>query len=153
VAVQQIFSLLLQSPTGALRLAPLADLFAGLLTPAELEAILGRLQELRYVTAARAGEWRAGDRLKRLVDLQASEHAPLSLYSNIQNRPATLKIRDQASQSVIAAVDPLWLDREVLTLEGRPLDVNWFDGEALWVTRGAVSANGQSCLSCRRASC
>jgi ATP-dependent Lhr-like helicase len=136
VAIQQIFSLLRQSPTGALRLAPLAELFAGLLTPAELESILGRLQELRYLAAARAGEWRAGDRLKRLVDLQASEHVPLSLYSNIQNRPATLKIRDQASQEVIAAVDPLWLDREVLTLEGRPLDVNWFDGEALWVTRG-----------------
>ncbi len=136
VAIQQIFSLLRQSPTGALRLAPLAELFADLLTPAELEAILGRLQELRYLAAARAGEWRAGDRLNRLVDLQASEHAPLSLYSNIQNRPATLKIRDQASQEVIAAVDPLWLDREVLTLEGRPLDVNWFDGEALWVTRG-----------------
>jgi ATP-dependent Lhr-like helicase len=137
VAIQQIFSLLRQSPTGALRLAPLAGLFADLLTPAELESILGRLQELRYLAAARAGEWRAGDRLKRLVDLQASEHAPLSLYSNIQNRPATLKIRDQASQEVIAAVDPLWLDREVLTLEGRPLDVNWFDGEALWVTRGS----------------
>ena len=136
VAVQQIFSLLLQSPTGALRLAPLAALFDGLLVAADLEAILGRLQEVRYLRAARAGEWRAGDRLKRLVDLQASEHAPLSLYSNIQNRPATLKIRDQASQEVIAAVDPLWLDREVLTLEGRPLDVNWFDGEALWVTRG-----------------
>lgn len=136
VAIQQIFSLLRQSPTGALRLAPLAGLFADLLTPAELESILGRLQELRYLAAARAGEWRAGDRLNRLVDLQASEHAPLSLYSNIQNRPATLKIRDQASQEVIAAVDPLWLDREVLTLEGRPLDVNWFDGEALWVTRG-----------------
>jgi ATP-dependent Lhr-like helicase len=137
VAVQQIFSLLLQSPTGALRLTPLADLFAGLLTSVDLEAILGRLQELHYVVAGRAGEWRAGDRLKRLVDLQASEHAPLSLYSNIQNRPATLKIRDQASQAVIAAVDPLWLDRDVLTLEGRPLDVSWFDGEALWVTRGS----------------
>jgi hypothetical protein len=97
----------------------------------------GRLQELGYVTAGRAGEWRAGDRLKRLVDLQASEHAPLSLYSNIQNRPTTLKIRDQASQSIIAAVDPLWLDRDVLTLEGRPLDVSWFDGEVLWVTRGS----------------
>ncbi|MFN3980752.1 MAG: helicase-related protein, partial [Caldilinea sp.] len=136
VAVQQIFSLLLQSPTGALRLQPLADLFTGLLAVHDLEAILGQLQELRYLTTARAGEWRAGDRLKRLVDQQASEHAPLSLYSNIQNRPATLKIRDQNSQEIIAAVDPVWLDRDVLTLEGRPLDVNWFDGEALWVTRG-----------------
>jgi len=145
VAVQQLFSLLLQSPTGALRLAPIAALFDGLLTAADLEAILGRLQELRYVSTARAGEWRAGERLKHLVDLQASEHAPLSLYSNIQNRPAALKIRDQASQAVIAVVDPLWMDRDLLTLEGRPLDVNWFDGEALWVTR-AGSAGEQAKL-------
>jgi ATP-dependent Lhr-like helicase len=140
VAVQQIFSLLLQSPTGALRLQPLADLFAGLLATPDLEAILGRLHELRYLTTTRAGEWRAGDRLKRLVDQQTSEHAPLSLYSNIQNRPTTLKIRDQNSRQIVASVDPLWLDREVLTLEGRPLDVNWFDGEALWVTRGRSQA-------------
>ncbi|HQY90343.1 DEAD/DEAH box helicase [Caldilinea sp.] len=141
VAVQQIFSLLLQSPTGALRLQPLIDLFSGLLAAADLEALLGRLHELRYLTTARAGEWRAGERLKRLVDQQASDHAPLSLYSNIQNRPATLKIRDQNSQQVVATVDPLWLDRAVLTLEGRALDVTWFDGEALWVTHG--SAQGE----------
>ena len=136
VAVQQIFSLLLQSPTGALRLQPLAELFAGLLSAANLEAILGHLHATRYLTTARGGEWRAGERLKRLVDLQASEHAPLSLYSNIENRAAAIKIRDQHSQQVVATVDPLWLDREALTLEGRPLDVGWFDGEALWVTRG-----------------
>lgn len=68
VAVQQIFSLLLQSPTGALRLQPLADLFTSLLAAHDLEAILGRLHELHYLTTARASEWRAGDRLKRLVD-------------------------------------------------------------------------------------
>ena len=102
---------------------PLADLFAGLLTAADLEALLGHLHQARYLTTARAGEWRAGDRLKRLVDQQASEHAPLSLFSNIQNRTAMVQIRDQQSQQVVATVDPLWLDRELLTLEGRPLDV------------------------------
>jgi len=152
VAVQQIFSLLLQSPTGALRLAPLADLFAGLLSAADLEAILGHLHQARYLTTARAGEWRAGDRLKRLVDQQASEHAPLSLYSNIQNRTAMVQIRDQQSHQVVATVDPLWLDREVLTLEGRPLDVGWFDGEALWVTphRGAAPVQHLPYLSARQ---
>ena len=73
--MQQIFSLLVQSPTGAVRLQPLAELFAGLLTPADLEAILGHLHQTRYLTTARAGEWRAGERLNRLVDLQASDHA------------------------------------------------------------------------------
>jgi ATP-dependent Lhr-like helicase len=152
VAVQQIFSLLLQSPTGALRLQPLADLFAGLLTAADVETILGHLHQARYLTTARAGEWRAGDRLKRLVDQQASEHAPLSLYSNIQNRTAMVQIRDQQSQQVVATVDPLWLDREVLTLEGRPLDVGWFDGEALWVTahRGAAPVQRLPYLSARQ---
>ncbi len=134
VAVQQIFSLLLQSPTGALRLVPLAELFNDLLTVADLEAILGQLQARGYLTSARAGEWRAGARLNQLVDLQASDSAPLSLYSNIQNGGAKLKIRDQQSQQVVATVDALWLDREVLTLEGRQLDVAWYDGEALWVT-------------------
>ena len=74
--------------------------------------------------------------------MQASDHAPLSLYSNLQNRVATLKILDQQSNQVVATVDALWLNREQLTLEGRPLDVSWFDGEALWVTahRGAMRA-------------
>jgi ATP-dependent Lhr-like helicase len=152
VAVQQIFSLLLQSPAGAVRLQPLAELFSGLLAVSDLEAILGQLHAHGYLTTARAGEWRADERLKQLVDLQATEHAPLSLYSNIQNRAAKLKIRDQQSQQVIATVDSLWLDREVLTLEGRPLDVSWYDGEALWVTaqRGAVAAPRLPYLSTRQ---
>ncbi|MFZ4850774.1 MAG: DEAD/DEAH box helicase [Caldilinea sp.] len=138
VAVQQIFSLLLQSPTGAIRLASLSLLFEGVMAESELAALLGALQEMRYLQSARVGEWRAGERLNRLVDQQSSEHAPMSLYSNIQNRPPTVKIRDQNSQQIVAAVDPLWLDRELLTLEGRSLDVTWFDGEALWVTRGGT---------------
>ena len=152
VAVQQIFSVLLQSPTGAVRLQPLAELFDGLLTAADLDAILGQLQERDYLVTARAGEWRAGRRLNQLVDLQASEHAPLSLYSNIQNRPAKLKIRDQHSQQVVATVDALWLDREVLTLEGRQLDVSWYDGEALWVTarRDAAAPTRLPYLSTRQ---
>ncbi|MCG8346508.1 MAG: hypothetical protein MI924_01850 [Chloroflexales bacterium] len=39
----------------------------------------------------------------------------------------------------MAKVDALWLDREVLTLEGRPVNVEWCDGEALW----AASYRGQ----------
>ncbi len=152
VAVQQIFSLLLQSPTGALRQQPLAELFAGLLSTADLSAILGYLQERGYLANARGGEWRAGERLKQLVDLQASEHAPLSLYSNIENPAATLKVRDQHSRQVVATVDALWLDREVLTLEGRPLDVRWYDGEALWVTarRDVLVAQHLPYLSARQ---
>ncbi|MEO8392063.1 MAG: DEAD/DEAH box helicase [Chloroflexota bacterium] len=140
IAVQQIFSLLKQSPIAAIRLNPLADLFASMLSATDLRAILGELQALGYLKAGRMGEWRAGERLNRLADMQAMENTPLSLYSNIQpDSLAKIKIRDQHSQRVVATVDRQWLDRDLLTLEGRPVNIEWYDGEVLWVTayRGA----------------
>lgn len=135
VAIQQIFSLLQQSPTGAIRLQPLEDLFAGLLERADIEAILGTLQATGYVQPGRVGEWRAGQRLNRLIDQQVTQRSPLSLHSNLaaMARPQ-IQIRDQTTQQVVAAVDWQWLDRDLLTLEGRPLNVAWADGEALWVS-------------------
>ncbi len=135
IAVQQIFSLLKQSPTAALRLNPLADLFAGMLSTTDLRSIMGELQALGYLKAGRMGEWRAGERLNRLVDLQATENTPLSMYSNIQADSARkIEIRDQHTQRVVASVDRQWFDRDLLTLEGRPVSVEWYDGEAVWVS-------------------
>lgn len=135
VAIQQVFSLLKQSPTGALRLNPLVDLFYGMLSAADVEAILGKLQAMEYLKSGRAGEWRAGERLNRLADLQSAEYTALSLHSNIAaegGRP--MKIRDRNSQRVVASVDRQWFDRDLLTLEGRPVNVEWYDGESLWVS-------------------
>ncbi|MCG8346507.1 MAG: hypothetical protein MI924_01845 [Chloroflexales bacterium] len=70
VAIQQMFSLLKQSPTAALRLAELTALFAGMLAPDDLAAIVGQLQRLDYLKVGRPGEWRAGDRLNKLYDEQ-----------------------------------------------------------------------------------
>ena len=143
IAVQQIFSLLKQSPTAAVRLNPLSDLFIDMLSTAEVHSILGELQALGYLKAGRMGEWRSGERLNRLIDLQSVENTPLSLYSNIQaDNMSKIEIRDQHSQRVVATVDRQWLDRNTLTLEGRPVNVTWYDGEALWVTayRGADRA-------------
>ncbi len=143
VAVQQIFSLLRQSPSGAVRLKPLCTLFAGLLAAAEVTAILGTLQDQGYLQSGRAGEWRAGPRLHELVDQQNAERGVLSLYSNLDIRDtAQIKIRDQTSGRVVASVDRQWFDRDVLTLEGRPLNVQWSDRDSLWVSpyRGAEAA-------------
>lgn len=135
VAVQQIFSLLKQSPTVALRLGSLAELFEGLLRVADLEALLGELQAAGYLSPGRAGEWRAGERLKHLVDLQSLENTPLSLYSNLQTSNGTpIKIRDQHTQRVVAQVERQWLSHDRLILEGRQLQITWQDGESLWVT-------------------
>jgi len=139
VAIQQIFSLLKQSTTGAVRLNPLADLFSGLLSAADLLAILGTLQELGYLKDGRAGEWRAGERLNHLVDMQGMidvgrRYSSLSLNSNLEMGGALLKIRDRHSQRVVASVDRQWFDSGIVTLEGRPLNIDWYDGESLWVS-------------------
>lgn len=153
IAIQQIFSLLKQSPMGAVRLNPLAELFAGMLSRGDLESILGMLQARGYLKSGRAGEWRAGERLNKLVDMQSAEYNPLSLYSNLAMPGAgQIKIRDQYSRRVVASVDRQWFDREVLTLEGRPLNVEWYDGESLWVSayRGQNSAAHLRYLSTRQ---
>jgi ATP-dependent Lhr-like helicase len=134
VAVQQIFSLLKQSRTAAVRLAELASLFAGMLSSGDLEAILGELQLRDYLKIGRPGEWRSGDRLNELFDQQSGARPGLSVYSNIQSADMRqIEIRDQHTQQTIARVDTLWLSREALTLEGQPVNVEWYDGEALWV--------------------
>ncbi|MBL8155557.1 MAG: DEAD/DEAH box helicase [Anaerolineae bacterium] len=142
VVIQQIFSLLKQSPQAAVRLSNLNDVFAGLIDPPALEAVVGELQMRGYLQVGRAGEWRVGPKLNTLVDLQSSEHAPLSLYSNIQNTSGTpIAIRDRATQQVVAHVDRQWFERETLTLEGRAVTIEWYDGEALWVSQGQSGQN------------
>ncbi|MEP7287029.1 MAG: DEAD/DEAH box helicase [Chloroflexota bacterium] len=135
VAVQQIFSLLKQNPAGVIRLSELDSLFEGLLTDESLRTIVGQLESLHYLYPARSGEWRAGERLNRLIDQQANPHQTLSLYSNIKGYEGRkIEIRDQNTQETIARVDAQWLDRDILTLEGRVVDVEWYDGDALWIT-------------------
>lgn len=134
IAVQQIFSLIKQSPTGAVRRNTIAPLFDGLLTSGQVEAVLGHLQQLGYLQPGRPGEWRAGPGLNRLIDEQASAKPSLSIYSNLDITPVQLEIRNHHTGRVIAQVERQWLDYPTLTLEGRPVSVEWVDGEALWVT-------------------
>ncbi len=149
IAIQQIFSLLKQSPSGALRLRPLASLFEGILSLADLQAILGELQAVGYLTSGRMGEWRAGEQLQQLVDLQSMDYSPLSLYSNIQTASLEqIKILDQHTQRVVARIDRQWLHRDRLILEGRSLQVTWYDGEAVWVS-GHPGANADDSLRYR----
>ncbi|GAC1544895.1 MAG: hypothetical protein NVS2B7_19440 [Herpetosiphon sp.] len=135
VAVQQIFSLIKQNPTGAIRLPELAGLFAGCLTAADLQTIVGELQVRNFLQPGRPGEWRPGRRLNELLDEQATAEPSFSIYSNVQQHASRqVELRDQQTQRVVARVDEQWFDREVLTLEGRPISVEWYDGAALWVS-------------------
>jgi ATP-dependent Lhr-like helicase len=140
VAVQQIFSLTKQSPTAALRLAELAELFAGLLGAADLRAIVEELSLREYLAPGRPGELRAGPRLNALYDEQASGQPGLGAHSNIATSEGpTVTIKDQLTGRTVARVDALWLDRDSMTLEGRAVRVEWSDGEALWVSERPVA--------------
>ncbi len=140
VAIQQIFSLLKQSPTGAVRLPELISLFAPMLDSETLLAILGALQGADYLTNGRPGEWRAGDRLRKLIDQQAYTFVSLSLYSNIQTSGGfQFNVVDQHSGQPLAHADAAWLNRPNLILEGRPIDIQWVDGDAIWVSNAPDS--------------
>ncbi len=135
VVVQQIFSLIKQSPHGGVRLNNLSHLLDGLVQPADLQTILAQLQHLHYLKTVRTGEWRPDTKLNDLFDQQARADCELSIYGNIQNSGgSSLEIRDHYTHQPVARVDTQWLDRSVLTLEGRPIRVEWVDGEAMWVS-------------------
>lgn len=133
VAIQQIFSLIKQSKTGAVRLPELIRLFDGLLSAESISLIVGQLEQMDYLKVGRPGEWRSGQCLNDLIAQQANLHSPLSLYSNIAINERRIEIRDLHTQRPIASVQPHWFDRDVLTLEGKPLSIEWADGEAVWV--------------------
>ena len=144
VAVQQIFSLLKQSPTGALRLPELARYFERLLPSDDLREIVGRLVELRYLAPGRPGEWRAGEQLQQLFDEQGKPSCSLSIYGNIQSDAGKMvTVRDQHTHQVVAKIERWWLQEESFTLQGRPVIVEWHDGDALWIQSDAGPATGE----------
>ena len=135
VTIQQIFSLIKQSPTAALRLAELNALFTNMLTPNHVQDIVAELRRRDYLQDGRPGEWRAGTRLNKLYDEQIGTQVSLSIYSNIQvNAAHMLEVRDQHTGETVARVESSWFQRDVMTLEGRAVNVEWYDGEALWVS-------------------
>ena len=133
VAVQQILSVVKQSPQAAVRLHALQALFGEMISADSLAAIVGHLESLEYLKPGRPGEWRAGSQLNRLVDEQAKPDTPFNLYSNIQTERSQVEVRDQYSHKTLARVSVHLRDSPTLTLEGRPLRVTWSDGEVLWV--------------------
>jgi ATP-dependent Lhr-like helicase len=134
VAVQQMFSLIKQSPGGVVRESELGMYFDDLLGSAEWQAVVTELELRRYFQPGRPGEWKPGPRLNTLFDQQNSPVCPLSIYSNIPNQGVQVEIRDQNTHEVVARANADWLTGPVLTLQGRDVRVRWVDGEALWVT-------------------
>jgi ATP-dependent Lhr-like helicase len=120
VLVQQVFSLLKQSPTGGLRLADLRSVAPDEVAEAGLRRVLEHLAATGYLTPGRPREWRAGPKLHELSD----EH---ELYSNIGGEELGATIIDVYSGRPIGRGDRPRRQGETLLVGGRSVEVAWQD--------------------------
>jgi ATP-dependent Lhr-like helicase len=130
VLVQQIFSLLKQSPTGAIRLADLRRVAPAEVDDEALRQILDHLTALGFLRRGGLGEWRPAQRLHDLADAH-------EIYSNIGADPLALQVVDAFSGRVIAQTGQMRSKGETFLLGGRLLEVVWRDRYRLGVRPAA----------------
>lgn len=126
VLVQQIFSILKQSPTGAIRLADLRRIVPIPYADEKLREIFGNLVWLHYLKTGRVGEWRPGPQLDELLDAH-------EIYSNIGSDPLSYQIVDAFTGRTIATTTRLGVEGDRLLIGGRSLEVVWRDRNRLGV--------------------
>ncbi len=129
VLVQQLFSLLKQSPTGGVRFADLRRLAPDEVSDETLHAILEHLTVSGHLRAWRPGEWRPGERLAALADAH-------EIYANIGGEALGATIVDAYSGRTIARTTRPRLSGETLLMGGRPVEVAWHDRFTFGVNRG-----------------
>jgi len=118
VIIQQIFSLIKQSPTGSVRLADIRRLAPPELDNDSLRHILSSLTFDDYLQKGRPGEWRPGDKLQELIDRH-------EIYSNIGADVGGMTAVDAYTGRVIAQTDRLYEPGTVVLFGGRPMKVVW----------------------------
>ena len=124
VLVQQVFSILKQSPTGGIRLADLRRATPEPVDEPTLRRLLDHLAALAYLKPGRPGEWRAGPALEELVDAH-------EIYSNIGADPLAAVVVDAYTGRPLAQTTPgaawVWLQGDTLLMGGRLMEVMWRD--------------------------
>lgn len=120
VLVQQIFSLLKQSPTGGVRLADVRRVDPSNQSDSALLRMLENLTAQDFLRGGRLGEWRPGPELDRLIDLH-------EIYSNIGADPLAQILVDAFSGRTLAHTRQRFEKGESLTLGGRLMEVAWRD--------------------------
>ncbi|MEI2693186.1 MAG: helicase-related protein [Anaerolineae bacterium] len=130
VLVQQTFSLLKQSPSGAVRLADLRRIAPAEVEDRALRQILDHLTALGFLRRGGLGEWRPAQRLHELADRH-------EIYSNIGADPLALQVVDAFSGRVLAQTGQMRSKGETFLLGGRLLEVVWRDRYRLGVQPAA----------------
>jgi ATP-dependent Lhr-like helicase len=120
VLVQQIFSLIRQSPTGQVRLADVRRLAPPHLTTEAVRSIVSQLVWEEYLQAGRPGDWGAGPALQELLDRH-------EIYSNIGTEVQMTTAVDAYSGQVLGQTERSYPTGAVLLFGGRPMRVVWQD--------------------------
>ena len=126
VLVQQIFSILKQSPTGGIRLADLRRVALDSVDDQTLQKLFSHLTLIHYLKLGRPGEWRAGPALAELVDAH-------EIYSNIGSAPQPIVVVDAYSGRNIAQTERIRMPGDTLFVGGRLMEVVWRAGYRLGV--------------------
>jgi ATP-dependent helicase Lhr and Lhr-like helicase len=137
VLVQQIFSILKQSPTGGIRLADLRrvipDPAPDFVDDETLGQLFNHLGSLGYLKPGRAGEWRAGAALAELADAH-------EIYSNIGSSSQPIVVVDAYTGRPIAQNERLRAPGETMFVGGRLVEVVWRAQYRLGVRAAPASA-------------
>jgi len=118
VIVQQIFSLIKQSPTGGVRLADVRRLAPLELDSDALRQIVANLTFDDYLQKGRPGEWKPGEKLQELIDRH-------EIYSNIGADVGGMTAVDAYTGRIIAQTDRVYEPGTVVLFGGRPMKVVW----------------------------
>jgi hypothetical protein len=118
VLVQQIFSILKQSPTGGIRLADLRRVTPNSVDDQTLRRLFDHLVYTGYLKLGRPGEWRAGPALAELVDTH-------EIYSNIGSVAQPIVVVDAFTGRAIAQTERIRAPGDTLFIGGRLMEVAW----------------------------
>ena len=120
VLVQQIFSLIRQSPTGQVRLADVRRLAPPTLPTEAVRSIIAQLVWDGYLQQGRLGDWGAGPALQELLDLH-------EIHSNIGMDVRLATAVDAYSHKVLGQTERSYPKGAILLFGGQPMRVVWQD--------------------------
>jgi hypothetical protein len=120
VIIQQIFSLIKQSPTGSIRLADLRRIAPPEVASEDIRKIVSQLTFARYLQPGRPGEWKPDEKLQDLLD----QH---EIYSNIGADVMGITAVDAHSGQTIAHTDRSYPVGTVVLFGGQPMKVVWVE--------------------------
>ena len=118
--MQQIFSLIRQSPTGSVRLADLRRLAPPEVTSEDIRKIVSELTFAGYLQSGRLGEWKPDQKLQDLLD----QH---EIYANIGADVLGVMAIDAHTGRTIAYTDRVYPPGTVVLFGGKPMEVRWVE--------------------------